>query len=465
MALTRLKVAMGLALAVGIAATVGWVGVHRETRVLAAPGQEMLPARRDKCCRQASPSGRPRRTEPKASAEGRGASFGNPAASALAGQAIQSPTPGDPIKVARPMPDGLVGSSRQTTRRSSRIRMRRDRSRQTGVAAKPGRAIRADEQARGEVLFAKEWVPNDPMSHGGDGLGPVYNETSCVACQAWAHPAAPGRRARTSSSSRRPRTAADRPSPWNRFIPASAARAAPSSIAMGPIPEYGSWRRRFFDPNRERAAERAREPRRAMPSPDRIRGSRSRPRPNAGCATDRSGCRRMDGFSIRRRRTEYASLVRRGSRSTRSRPRCWSRWPRSQPDKVRGRVSRTREGRIGRFGWKAQIPSLHEFVRVACANELGLEVPGHSQATSPLAPSKKAKGLDLTESECDALVAYIRALPAPVAVDPFGPQGTNDMREGRRLFADVGCTTCHTPTLGPSGGSTATCCCTTWARA
>ena len=34
----------------------------------------------------------------------------------------------------------------------------------------------------GRDLFSHEWVPNDPRSHGGDGLGPVYNETSCVAC-------------------------------------------------------------------------------------------------------------------------------------------------------------------------------------------------------------------------------------------------------------------------------------------
>ena len=31
-------------------------------------------------------------------------------------------------------------------------------------------------------LFTHEWEPSDPLCHGGDGLGPVYNETSCVAC-------------------------------------------------------------------------------------------------------------------------------------------------------------------------------------------------------------------------------------------------------------------------------------------
>ena len=33
----------------------------------------------------------------------------------------------------------------------------------------------------GEMLFHHEWKPNDPLA-GGDGLGPVYNATSCVAC-------------------------------------------------------------------------------------------------------------------------------------------------------------------------------------------------------------------------------------------------------------------------------------------
>ena len=34
----------------------------------------------------------------------------------------------------------------------------------------------------GQELFHREWVAGDSRSPGGDGLGPVYNETSCVAC-------------------------------------------------------------------------------------------------------------------------------------------------------------------------------------------------------------------------------------------------------------------------------------------
>ena len=49
-------------------------------------------------------------------------------------------------------------------------------------------AIAADKpqptkkQISGEEIFRREWIANDPRSHGGDGLGPVFNESSCVAC-------------------------------------------------------------------------------------------------------------------------------------------------------------------------------------------------------------------------------------------------------------------------------------------
>jgi CxxC motif-containing protein (DUF1111 family) len=36
--------------------------------------------------------------------------------------------------------------------------------------------------AAGRELFLREWIPGDARSHGGDGLGPVFNDTSCVAC-------------------------------------------------------------------------------------------------------------------------------------------------------------------------------------------------------------------------------------------------------------------------------------------
>src|SRR5262249_6922916 len=41
---------------------------------------------------------------------------------------------------------------------------------------------RGDERARGRELFEREWLPGDSRAHGGDGLGPADNDSSCVAC-------------------------------------------------------------------------------------------------------------------------------------------------------------------------------------------------------------------------------------------------------------------------------------------
>ena len=46
-----------------------------------------------------------------------------------------------------------------------------------------GKALYAqDGIINGEKLFTHKWVPNDPLSPKGDGLGPMRNASSCVAC-------------------------------------------------------------------------------------------------------------------------------------------------------------------------------------------------------------------------------------------------------------------------------------------
>jgi CxxC motif-containing protein (DUF1111 family) len=125
---------------------------------------------------------------------------------------------------------------------------------------------------------------------------------------------------------------------------------------------------------------------------------------------------------------------------------------RRQSSRIKGRVHRMKDGQIGRFGWKAQVASLEDFVQTACANELGLENPGHHQAASPLAPKARAKGLDLTQDECDALVTYIRSLPAPVECTSSETEDARVVEEGLRLFEQIGCAGCHVPNLGSIRG-------------
>ncbi len=121
------------------------------------------------------------------------------------------------------------------------------------------------------------------------------------------------------------------------------------------------------------------------------------------------------------------------------------------PD-VTGRVSRGSDGRAKKFGWKAQVASLQEFTLSACAIELGLNVPGHEQAAVPFRPDYRAAGLDMTGDECDALVAFLGSLPAPTRGKFDFAEYEAFVAEGERLFAKVGCATCHRPKLGEVEG-------------
>jgi hypothetical protein len=48
--------------------------------------------------------------------------------------------------------------------------------------AYPARESPKSLLAEGKELFTHEWVHGDRLSHAGDGLGPVFNAQSCVAC-------------------------------------------------------------------------------------------------------------------------------------------------------------------------------------------------------------------------------------------------------------------------------------------
>ena len=48
-------------------------------------------------------------------------------------------------------------------------------------AKKASQAAKAAE-SDGAELYNREWLPKDARAGRGDGLGPVFNDTSCVAC-------------------------------------------------------------------------------------------------------------------------------------------------------------------------------------------------------------------------------------------------------------------------------------------
>ncbi len=119
---------------------------------------------------------------------------------------------------------------------------------------------------------------------------------------------------------------------------------------------------------------------------------------------------------------------------------------------IAGRVSKLKDGRIGRFGWKNQTASLKDFAVTACAVELGLDVPGHAQAGVPHDSKYKSTGHDMNKAEVEALVKYLRDLPVPEQIKPTSKQQGEYLSAGAKHFASVGCIACHTQDLGPAKG-------------
>jgi CxxC motif-containing protein (DUF1111 family) len=119
---------------------------------------------------------------------------------------------------------------------------------------------------------------------------------------------------------------------------------------------------------------------------------------------------------------------------------------------VAGRVSKLKDGRLGRFGWKAQQATLTDFTLTACAVELGLDVPGHPQSRTPYKPDTAEHRHDMTEEECVALTSYVGGLLRPVERAPVTEQESKTLAAGKEHFAAVGCAACHMPKLGAVEG-------------
>ncbi len=88
----------------------------------------------------------------------------------------------------------------------------------------------------------------------------------------------------------------------------------------------------------------------------------------------------------------------------------------------------------------------------ACSVELGLQVPAKAQPPVPFDKNYKAPGLDMNNPECEALMRFVHDLPAPGRQKPSHDAAVKYLAEGEKLFATVGCATCHVPKLGVVDG-------------
>jgi CxxC motif-containing protein (DUF1111 family) len=137
---------------------------------------------------------------------------------------------------------------------------------------------------------------------------------------------------------------------------------------------------------------------------------------------------------------------------------------RPQPDGIRGipaEVDDVAGGgkRIGRFGWKAQLATLLDFAGDAYLNEMGVTSRVFPHENAPNGNAALLERFDLVadpedtidpatgKSDIDLAADYMRLLAPPTRL----PASAN-ARLGEFLFAVNGCASCHTPgmTTGPN---------------
>jgi CxxC motif-containing protein (DUF1111 family) len=277
----------------------------------------------------------------------------------------------------------------------------------------------------GEILFKHVWTPNDPLAKGGDGLGPVFNDTSCAAChERGGVGGSGGLKHNVTTFVVRQGT-----STREGVVHARAVRY-PETLA-----QLDSSLPAISQPSLEQVVQiTGRSNNQCIALPSNVSLSQRNTPALFGAKLIDAIPERVILAQEKRERLK------------------WGLASAKEEDVPVGRAARLRDGRIGRFGWKAQSASLRDFVQAACANELGLGNPGQAQPRPIGYPGYQPPGLDLTQEQCDQLTAFCAALPRPVSRLPEDSVRRDQALAGEKLFGTLGCADCHTPSLGGVDG-------------
>ena len=103
---------------------------------------------------------------------------------------------------------------------------------------------------------------------------------------------------------------------------------------------------------------------------------------------------------------------------------------------------------IGRFGWKAQVPTLRDFVNDAMFGELGMTTPDDGRGFGMRTDGDNALDPEVSPTQVDDIALFLSSLPAPVRGGSQDPQ----VSFGEGIFQVIGCSTCHIPELLGSTG-------------
>jgi CxxC motif-containing protein (DUF1111 family) len=113
--------------------------------------------------------------------------------------------------------------------------------------------------------------------------------------------------------------------------------------------------------------------------------------------------------------------------------------------RITGRVG------VGKFGWRGQTATLAQFVRGACAGELGLQTVKVAQPADVADSTYRQFGSDLSEYEVAMLVSHVSAIRRPME-ESGNSQLYEMVQDGKKLFKRIGCLDCHVESVVPARG-------------
>jgi CxxC motif-containing protein (DUF1111 family) len=258
----------------------------------------------------------------------------------------------------------------------------------------PLRGLTADEQQR----FAAGRDAFEEVEGPADGVGPVFNDTSCAACHSVGA---------TGGGSERVETRFGRTTPDGAFDPM--AEAGGSLMQTDGIGPAGACT--FVGE--------------MVPADATIVAGRR--------TTPLFGLGLVDAVPD----TTFLALARRQAR--------WQRDIAGRPNVVTDLTSGRQA--VGRFGWKSQVPNLLQFSADAYLNEMGV--------TTPLFPDESCPQGDCSLLACDPVPGVDDDLEGVQAFRDFmtflapPPRARTSLPavQGAAVFAGLGCAGCHVPSL------------------
>ncbi|MBI3240609.1 MAG: thiol oxidoreductase, partial [Flavobacteriia bacterium] len=101
---------------------------------------------------------------------------------------------------------------------------------------------------------------------------------------------------------------------------------------------------------------------------------------------------------------------------------------------------------IGRFGWKANVPTIYQQVAGAFNGDIGITssmFPFENHTAGQTACNGLPNGgtPEISDDDLASVVLYSRVLAVPAQRNVSNP----DVKKGRELFKQLNCTGCHTP--------------------